>query len=155
METARHQTNISSSVRRKLLRAVVIFLLGFIFFRFILSPYIITTKGKNPGTQIKFALRPAYLFFDIQIGQIVVLNTFGENSAIAAQVVAEPGQKVDIIGGDLFINDTPITKPKMIIGNKKYNHRKLDHDELLVITLDTPPRLLGITKTKNIIGLLL
>ncbi|MEZ4872098.1 MAG: S26 family signal peptidase [Bdellovibrionales bacterium] len=141
--------------RKYLVRLAAIAIFGILIFNFVLHPFVVQTEGPSGGIRLRFANMLAYRLGEPSVGDVVVLKILGKESMMAAQIIGTPGQKIDIIGKDLFVDGDLYPLLRLDVREKRYDGRVLKDNEVMLISLTEPPTALGILNMSKIIGKLL
>jgi signal peptidase I len=97
-----------------LLRAAILALACFLFFKFILLPVRVTGGSMLPAYRdgsVNFINRLAYRSHDPRRGDVVGIRFSGNSVMLLKRVVGLPGENVSFSGGRLLINGLPQGEP--------------------------------------------
>ena len=104
--------------RRYVLRVILLAFCAAIVFRYLATPFYIHGESMLPHYRsrgITFGWRLAYLRSEPRRGDLVLIRTTGSRVVLLKRVVALPGETVEFLNGDLFINGRRYHEPYAVL----------------------------------------
>jgi signal peptidase I len=97
-----------------ILRILMLVLVSFVLFKFVLGLIRVTGTSMEPtyhNGQIKVINRLAYRTKSPHRGDVVALYFAGREILLLKRVIGLPGEKVQVLGGRVYINDEKLEEP--------------------------------------------
>lgn len=95
-------------------RILLVVFVTLVLFKFVLLPIRVTGDSMFPtyrNGQIKFVNKLAYMKHDPQRGDVVAVEYAGKQVLLLKRVIAVPGETVQVVKGEILINNRPIEEP--------------------------------------------
>lgn len=143
-----------------LIRAVILGLGCWLLFRHVLLPVRITGISMEPtyrNRSVNLVNRLPYLYRAPRRGEVIAIQTTGPSVMYLKRILALPGERVELRGGRLTIDDQPVPEP-YVNGKEPWDFppRLLDSDEYLVLgdnrTMPIESHAGGVIKRWRIVG---
>jgi signal peptidase I len=103
-----------SHPRRTAVRILVLAAISFVTFRWVLIPVRTQGISMQPTYEsgiLKFVNRLAYIRRSPGRGEIVAIRLAGPHVVYVKRIIALPGERVQIVHGQVLINGTPLAEP--------------------------------------------
>lgn len=130
---------IGRNPRLTLIRIVLVVAVAIVVFKFILLPIRVDGPSMMPTYKpgaVNFVNRLAYWRHEPQRGDVVAVRYSGLSMMLMKRVVALPGETVEFINGQLFVNGQPVEEPYVKFDcdwNARRQHYRLEADEYYVV----------------------
>jgi signal peptidase I len=130
---------IGRDPRFTLVRIVLVVAVAIVLFKFILLPIRVDGPSMLPTYKhgaVNFVNRLAYWRSEPKRGDIVAVRYSGRSMMLMKRVVALPGETVEFINGQLFVNGQPMAEPYVKYDcdwTARREHYQLATDEYYVV----------------------
>jgi signal peptidase I len=114
MSEAQSPARLKYTIKRRLIRAVVIIVVAYVFFSRVLLPIRIKGISMEPtyrGGRPNFCFRLRYLFSSPARQDIVLIRLAGGRASYMKRVIGLPGDAVEFREGKLFLNGQEVDEP--------------------------------------------
>jgi signal peptidase I len=100
--------------RRTVVRVLVLAVLSFVVFGWVLIPMRAEGTSMMPAYEsgsFHLVNRLAYLTDSPQRGDVIAIRLAGPHVLYVKRIVALPGERLSIVGGQVYVNGAPLTEP--------------------------------------------
>jgi signal peptidase I len=106
-----------SNPRRTLVRVLVLTTVSFITFRWVLIPIRAEGISMLPSYRsgsLNLVNRLAFKYRPPSRGDVVAIRLAGPHVVFVKRIIALPGERLKIVGGQVFINGVPLAEPYVV-----------------------------------------
>ncbi len=130
---------VGRNPRLTFIRIILLVVICTVTFKYVFLPIRVDGSSMLPTYRegsVNFVNRLAYLWSDPRRGDVVAVRYSGKSIMLMKRVVALPGETVEFIGGQLFVNGQLVSEPYLKFKcdwNARPEHYRMGDDEYYVV----------------------